>query len=147
MSNKIAEARAWARDAHSGQTDKLGVDYMEHVEAVAAAVTLLGEETVIVALLHDVAEDSTDPILSDIAEIRDRFGPTVGAAVEAMTKRDNEDYPAYLTRLRANPIARLVKTADIAHNVSRIPLLPDEATRTRLLRKYSAALKGMAEDA
>lgn len=145
MTGKLAAARIWARNAHKGQVDKLGVDYLAHVEAVAASVAPLGEKFVIVALLHDVVEDSADPALGDLAQIMKRFGPTVGAAVEAMTKRDGEDYGAYLARVRANPIARAVKTADIAHNISRIPLLSEEADHSRLLRKYGAALTIIAE--
>lgn len=146
MTNKLDAARIWARKAHKGQVDKLGVDYMMHVEAVADAVVPLGEETVIVALLHDVVEDCADPEFCDFARITKRFGLAVGSAVEAMTKRAGEDYSAYLTRVRTNPIAKAVKIADIAHNTSRIPLLSDDADRSRLLRKYGAALTTLAEN-
>ncbi|MDO5641322.1 MAG: hypothetical protein Q4G26_02885 [Paracoccus sp. (in: a-proteobacteria)] len=127
--SQIDAARFWARKAHQGQIDKLGGDYMAHVKAV------------IVALLHDVIKDCPNPMLADIARITQQSGPTVGAAVEAMPKHRDKDYSGDLARLGANSTARAVKTADMAHNISRIPLLPDNTDRMRLLRKYATALK------
>ena len=45
-----------ARQAHEGQLDKAGVDYIEHPIYVASQVDT--EEEKAVALLHDVIEDS-----------------------------------------------------------------------------------------
>jgi (p)ppGpp synthase/HD superfamily hydrolase len=147
MTVTIEAARAWAQEAHHGQVDKLGVDYMAHVEAVATAVALLGPNAMTVALLHDVVEDSPNAALADLDAIKKRFGSTVSAAVDAMTKRDGEAYELYLQRVRDNPIACAVKIADIAHNTSRIPLLSNQSERARLLRKYGAALTDLAGEA
>lgn len=52
------DARAIARVAHAGQTDKLEVDYMEHVEAVAAGLADFDPDVQVAGLLHDVVEDA-----------------------------------------------------------------------------------------
>lgn len=53
----LDEARAIARAAHAGQVDKLGVDYMQHVEAVAAGLADFDLDVQIAGMLHDTVED------------------------------------------------------------------------------------------
>lgn len=75
----------------------------------------------ITAVLHDVVEDcAVTP-----ATIRVRFGDAVADAVVALTRRDDEDYDAFVARCAANEIARDVKRADIADNLdlSRLPVV------------------------
>jgi hypothetical protein len=105
-----------ARKAHEGQYDKGGRPYIEHPLAVEKM--LVSPRQRIVALLHDVVED-TDTTLEDLKP----FGKEIVAAVDAITKRDSESLKDYLTRIKANPIARAVKIADLTHNsdLSRIP--------------------------
>ena len=139
MTELIDKARSLAKKVHDGQWDKLGVAYMEHVEAVAAEVASLGENFTIVALLHDTVEDTDDPTLVNLGMIADMFGDNIAQAVDAMTKRSGEAYATYLARVSANPIAKPVKLADVAHNMSRLSMLTDVATRERLLQKYQRA--------
>ncbi len=54
----LEDARAIAREAHAGQVDRLGIDYMEHVEAVAGALADFDLDVQIAGMLHDVVEDS-----------------------------------------------------------------------------------------
>jgi len=98
--------------AHAGQTDKRGVEYIKHPLRVALAVDHLGPEHSIVAVLHDVIEDSAVQLASLYA-----FGPAVLAALDAITKRNGEEYSEYLQRVAANPIAKAVKLADLADNM------------------------------
>ena len=60
----------------------------------------------------------------------------------AISKHPGEPQADYLTRVMANPIALVVKRADIADNMSadRLGLL-DRPTRERLQAKYEAALR------
>lgn len=55
----LAEVEALARRVHSGQTDKAGRPYAEHLSAVAAGVRERGgsEEQIAAAWLHDAIED------------------------------------------------------------------------------------------
>ena len=137
----IAKAEHIARTAHAAQVDKLGVPYFNHVRAVADAVAHLGTEYEIVGLLHDSLEDCDDPNIVSPDILIAEFGPTIAAAVDAMTKRAGEDYAQdYIPRLLSNTVARAVKRADLAHNLSRMDQL-DPAQQTRLRAKYGAVLK------
>ena len=120
--------------AHAGQTDKAGLAYIGHVARVAAGVR--GEKPQTVALLHDVVEDCGVPL----ARIEAEFGDEIAGAVDAITRRDAETPGTYYARVRANPLALLVKLSDIADNThpARTALLDDE-TRTRLEQKYARA--------
>lgn len=125
-------AYEYARKKHAGQTRKnSGIPYISHPLAVAE----IAEEIVesrgggylerelirIVALLHDVVED-TDAELSDIAELfydqNNEFITKITAAIDALTKRDGETYLDAILRVRENKIARIVKIADLTHNMS-----------------------------
>ena len=55
----ITQALAHAARAHRGQRDKRGRPYIRHVTEVSAAVDHEGTHAIVVALLHDVREDTT----------------------------------------------------------------------------------------
>ena len=120
--------------AHKDQVDKSGMPYVFHPFHVAEQMT--DEATTIVALLHDVVED-TDYTLGDIAA--EGFGEDILEAVALMTHEDDVPYLDYVAKLKDNPIARAVKLADLAHNsdLSRIGEI-DEETKRRL-EKYKKA--------
>ena len=120
--------------AHKDQVDKSGMPYVFHPFHVAEQMT--AEATTIVALLHDVVED-TDYTLEDIAA--EGFGKEILEAVALMTHEDDIPYLDYVAKLKENPIARAVKLADLAHNsdLSRIGEI-DEETKRRL-EKYKKA--------
>ena len=118
MQDMIACAYEIAKTAHSGQVDKGGNPYIQHVEAVAERCT--DSNTKIVALLHDVIED-TPLTLSDLRAYG--FTEAILSAVDAITKRKKECRTDYLQRVKQNALARQVKIADLQHNtdISRIP--------------------------
>jgi len=126
-----------ATAAHDGYTDKVGVAYIQHPLAVAAAVE--GTQEKIVALLHDVVED-TEVTLDDLRG--HGFDEIIIAAVDAITKRKGEPLEDYLARVKANPVALAVKFADIQHNMlpERHQKLSSE-TKKRLHVKYDHALR------
>ena len=123
-------------EAHKDQVDKTGVPYVFHPFHVAEQMK--DEATTIVALLHDVVED-TDYTLEDIAA--EGFGQEIVEAVALMTHEDDVPYLDYVAKLKDNPIARAVKLADLAHNSdqSRLGEIDDE-TEERL-EKYKEAIK------
>jgi len=101
-----------AKAAHAGQLDKGGKSYINHPIAVAAIVETQEEKTV--ALLHDVVEDT--PVTLD--ELKEHgFPETVVAAVDVLTKRPGVDYGEYIQRVKKNPLALVVKIADMTHNM------------------------------
>ena len=100
-----------AKTAHAGQTDKAGLDYILHPLQVAAEVTT--DEEKAVALLHDIIED-TDVTASEL--LAKGLPDNVVEAVEALTKKHNQNYAAYLAGVKKNRLATAVKLADLKHN-------------------------------
>ena len=133
--DKTKKAMKLCFEAHKGQVDKTGVPYVFHPFHVAEQMT--DEATTVVALLHDVVED-TEYTLEDIAALG--FGQDIVGAVALMTHEDDVPYLDYVARLKSNPLARVVKLADLAHNsdLSRLGKVDDE-TRRRL-EKYKKAI-------
>jgi (p)ppGpp synthase/HD superfamily hydrolase len=137
----ILKAYELARDAHAGQVDQGGHPYILHLEEVANLVTT--EEEKIVALLHDIVEDTS--VTLDV--IYEQFGVVIGDAVDAMTKREGvEPFLDYLKRAKTNPIARQVKIADMIHNsdLKRLPFPPREEDVQRE-EKYQIAIEWMKQ--
>jgi len=114
----ISKALHIAKTAHRGQLDKGGNPYILHPIAVSQLVD--SEEEKIVALLHDVVED-TDLTLEHLK--LEGFSDNIIAAVSALTKHPGVAYDDYISTLKENSIAVRVKIADITHNsdISRIP--------------------------
>ena len=139
--DKTKKAMKLCYEAHKDQVDKSGLPYVFHPAHVAEQMT--DEATTIVALLHDVVED-TDYTLEDLAA--EGFGKDILEAVALMTHEDDVPYLDYVTKLKGNPIARAVKLADLAHNsdLSRIGEV-DEETRERL-EKYKKAMALLEEN-
>lgn len=141
MRDLVNEAKEIATRAHQGQLDKTGAPYIGHPERVAGHVEqhAASEDLEVaraVAWLHDVVED-TQISLADLAR---QFPADVVDAVDAMTKRADEERDAYYRRVRSNRIARAVKSADLDDNTdpARTAQL-DPATRQRLAAKYDHA--------
>ena len=101
-----------AYDAHHGQTDRNGIPYIHHPLHVAEDMT--SEDACVVALLHDVVED-TDVTIEDLR--REGFTEEQLTAVEYMTHDPKDDYFDYVSRIRENELAREVKLADLRHNM------------------------------
>jgi len=134
----LATALAIAARAHAGQLDKAGRGYLAHPLRVAARVVDAGDEVVAAALLHDVVEDSALTV-EDLA--RAGLPDRVVEAVDHLTRRPGESHSTAVRRAAADPVAALVKRADIADNAdpARLALLPEEL-RARLSAKYARAL-------
>ncbi|HEY0449090.1 HD domain-containing protein [Actinophytocola sp.] len=133
----LDEAIQLARRAHEGQLDKSGRPYIAHPLRVMGS--LKGEHERMTAVLHDVVED-TEVTLDDLTAVG--CPPEVLAAVAAISRHPDESQADYLSRVMANPMALVVKRADIADNMSedRMGRL-DTATQERLRAKYEAALR------
>ena len=127
-------------EAHKDQTDKSGLPYVFHPFHVAEQMQ--DEKTTIVALLHDVVED-TSYTLQDLLAMG--FNQEVLDAIALMTHDKNMPYMEYVAKIRENPIARAVKLADLRHNSDLTRM--DEITETELKRveKYKAAMQLLTE--
>lgn len=114
----IKKARAISRIAHAGQTyddGEIGDFFEKHVEVVVQNVAAAGgsERHIVLAYLHDVVEDTT-VTLSDIHALG--FSSVIQAAVDAITRRDEESYASYIERVGLNDLARFVKLCDLMAN-------------------------------
>ena len=128
-------ALAIARKAHAGQTDKAGVDYIQHPLYVASQVKTEQEKAV--ALLHDVLEDS-DITAADLLAYG--LSNEVVTAVQTLTKKKGQSYQDYLEKVKSNNLARVVKLADLKHNsdLSRLKSVSD--TDRERVEKYKKAI-------
>jgi (p)ppGpp synthase/HD superfamily hydrolase len=102
---------------HAGDTDKAGKPYLLHPLRLMFAVNTDFEK--MAAVLHDVVED-TSVTLDDLKS--EGFPPDVVSAVDALTKRKGETRLEAAARAAQDPIARVVKIADVTDNmdISRI---------------------------
>ena len=128
-----------AYEAHHGQTDKSGLAYIFHPFHLAEQMD--SEETVTVALLHDVAED-TEYTLEDLRAMG--FPESVTDALALLTHDPSVPYLTYVERLKSNPIARAVKLADLTHNsdLMRLPVVTEkDLERVKKYRKAMMILK------
>lgn len=110
----INSAFTIARDAHRDQKDKAGAPYIYHPARVSHSRWCVGIEEVVVALLHDVIEDTCTT-----SEHLIRYGipEHIVSIVECLTRRPNESYADFIERCCTNPIAARVKLADLEDNL------------------------------
>ena len=127
-----------ASTTHAGQTDKGGAPYILHPLRVMLHVAPGAQQ--IVAVLHDVVEDSEGKItFDDLA--REGFSQEVIDGVRAVTRIDGESYEDFIARAALNPVGKAVKLADLAENsdLSRIEA-PTQKDLERV-EKYRRAIK------
>ena len=120
-----------AAKAHTGQTDKAGGPYILHVLRVTLALSTPSER--IAAVLHDVVGD-TDITLGQLRA--EGFGDAILHAVEALTKRTGERRIDAGARAAADPIARVVKLADVADNEAMTRTLASSPQNALALEEY-----------
>lgn len=145
-------ALAFARLAHEGQTRRYdGARYIEHPIEVANILIKHGitdERTIVVALLHDVVEDTTVPI----EQIGVDFNHQIQRDVAALTKpRNHKNRAARLaaatqTQIISGPTVMMVKIADIISNISDVALV-DPGFAGTYLEEKKATLRAFGESA
>ena len=125
-----------ATEAHRGQRDKAGNDYIGHPMRVMAAGSTPEEK--IVGVLHDVVEDS-DWTLEELAA--EGFAPEIIEALRCLTHAEEEPYDRYIARIKGNPLAVAVKLNDLTDNmdIRRLPYLSDKDVKR--LKRYLRAYK------
>ena len=126
-----------ATQAHKGQFDKSGKEYIGHpLRVMEMGMT---EQEKIVGVLHDVVEDSDWTFEALEAE---GFSPEIISALRCVTKTsENENYDDFIERVKKNPLATAVKINDLTDNmdIRRLPYLSDKDVKR--LKKYLKAYK------
>lgn len=127
-------------EAHKDQNDKGGIPYVFHPFHLAEQMK--DEDTTIVALLHDVIED-TDYTFDDLKTFG--FDDVIIDALKLMTHDESVPYMEYVMAIKTNPIARAVKLADLQHNsdLSRLDVIDEKARKRK--DKYMEAIKLLEE--
>ena len=126
-----------ATEAHKGQFDKSGKDYIGHPLRVMEMGK--SEKERIVGVLHDVVEDTSWTFEMLEAE---GFSKEIIAALKCVTKiSENENYDDFIERVKKNPLAVAVKINDLTDNmdIRRLPYLSDKDVKR--LKKYLKAYK------
>lgn len=131
------KAMNFAYQAHDGQIGKDGVPYFIHSFLVAEKVSAEypNEELIAAALLHDVIED-TGVTLEELSE---EFPSSVVTTVDVLTRRENESYDDYISRVSQNVMAMKIKLADIEHNSDLTRLDKVDDADIKRIRKYKRA--------
>ena len=130
-----------AVEAHAGAKDRGGKAYILH--PISVMMRCETDEEKIVAILHDVVED-TDWTFEALRQ--EGFTDTIIEALKTVTKHsENEDYDKFIQRSLKNEIGRKVKIADLRENldVTRIGELTDKDLER--INKYKRALKTLKE--
>lgn len=131
-----------AYQAHKDMSDKNGIPYIFH--PIHLAEQMDSEKAVIVALLHDVVED-TDWTMSGLEQ--EGFPKDVIDALNLLTHNDEIEYLECIRQINqsSNPYAKAVKLADLKHNsdLSRLQKI-DEKTLLRI-EKYKKAIAILTE--
>ncbi len=132
----LDQAISIATKAHTGQRDKAGESYILH--PLRIILKFQAEDEMIVAVLHDVVEDSSFT-LESLKEYG--FSEVVINAIASLTKSKSESYEDFVLRVSNNDLARKIKIEDIKDNLDLTRL--DKVTDKDLARieKYHQALK------
>lgn len=149
--DRILLAKKIATEAHEGQTrwDKT-TPYITHPAAVVEMIIqdrqlekyrpmlrdhrLYYEYVICAAWLHDVLEDC--PTWTTDRLLQEGVHSTVVQSVVFLTKGKDQSYLQYLLDVIKEPIARVVKTFDIKHNLSCL----DKKQNKNKVDKYELAL-------
>ena len=121
---------------HIKQKDKAGKCYIFHPLKVMSRVK--GYKCKIVALLHDIVED-TDCTREDLK----KYGLTneIITAIDCLTKNKNLEYQEYIDKIKNCEIARKVKIEDLKHNMDLKRLKIVEDKDRKRVEKYKMALE------
>ncbi len=122
--------------AHKDQVDKSGLPYVFHPFHLAEQMA--DELSTVVALLHDVVEDSS----YTFADLKDMGYPAaVLDALVLLTHDDGTPYLDYVANIKDDPIARAVKLADLRHNsdLTRLDHVDEKALER--VEKYLKAME------
>ena len=110
----VKKAAQISFEAHKKDFDKNDYPYFMH--PMALAMQFDDEESVCVALLHDVIEDHGDRYTFKFLEEKG-FSQSIIKALKLLTHQKGIDYIDYIKIIKTNDLARRVKIADLKHNL------------------------------
>jgi (p)ppGpp synthase/HD superfamily hydrolase len=137
-------------DAHCGQMRKDGSEYREHPMRVMQSLETRGYKmaTLIVALLHDVAEDCERWPLERIMH-ETGFGIDIMEPLDRLTKehgKGDEYYEnVYIPRIAEHPRSRAVKRYDLMDNMDLGYIKHPTDEQITRIKKYGRSLTYLSQ--
>lgn len=139
---RIRKAFEIAKKAHDGQVDKAGVDYIYHPMTVA--FQCVGDDSaIIVALLHDVVED-TNYTLDDLQK-QIPLNAEELEALKLLTHDKSVPYTDYIENIKTSDLARKVKLCDLHHNMDYSRFFKD-VKQWENSQKFTEAIESLPEN-
>ncbi|HFD2052182.1 TPA: GTP pyrophosphokinase [Clostridium perfringens] len=135
MQELLEKSIIFATEKHRGQVDKSGQPYILHPLRVMNNCPDI--ETKIVAVLHDVLED-TNATKEDLLEFLPEY---LVNSIVSITKVENEAYDNYLERVSSNYYATQVKLMDLKDNMNLDRLDKIELKDMKRYVKYRKAVE------
>lgn len=120
-------------NAHKGQKDKAGKPYFLHPLRVQRELT--DRRAKVVALLHDVVEDSDKYGFDDFYFLDDEQKK----AVKLLTHEKGVPYFDYVNKIKADNLATMVKIKDLEDNMNLNRLKKVTEEDEKRYRKYTEA--------
>ena len=134
---RIRKAMKLAFDGHRWLKDKGGYPYFAHPLHLAEQCST--ESEVIVALLHDIFEDTpTSEIEIELIATKEEY-----EAIKSITHNHWESYEEYIEKVSVCPLARKIKILDLQHNLDESRL--QEKMPESQKQKYTKALLKLTE--
>lgn len=131
-----------AMEAHAGESDKGGEPYILH--PIRVMLECRSEKARIVALLHDVVEDSPWTFEQLLDE---GFDPEVVDGVRSVTRRSDEGFHEFCLRAAEHPLGREVKRADLCDNMDVTRLGPELSDKDQQrLARYRRAWEVLTQN-
>lgn len=139
----LSRAITIAVSAHDGHYGKDGLPYILHPIHLMNQFTNFN--TMIVAVLHDVVED-TSWTLEDLE--REGFNDHVIKCLDLLTHKEEDSYEKYIDRIRRSMsvVPILVKMADLKHNMDQSRILsPMTQKDVDRLNRYKLAYRELSD--
>jgi (p)ppGpp synthase/HD superfamily hydrolase len=124
--------------AHKGKKDKGGNPYILHPLRIMVSMDTLEEK--IVAVLHDVIEDS-DISIEYLTKLK--FPESIINAIALLSKTKNQDYNDYINSIKKNKLATKIKIADLEDNMNLSRLKSITEKDKKRLVKYKTAYNNL----
>lgn len=134
LNQLLARAIAIAATAHEEQLDRANAPYILHPLRMMMRGQTVEEQ--IVAVLHDVVEDSEWTLEQLAAE---GFPEHLIAAIDRLTRRSEESYDEFIDRILGNELATRVKRYDLEDNMSLTRMTQLTEKDTERLHRYHRA--------
>jgi (p)ppGpp synthase/HD superfamily hydrolase len=137
----LEDAIVLAVQAHQGQRDKAEAPYILH--PLRVMLRMRSDVERMIAVLHDVVEDTPYTLL-DLQQAG--YPEQVLEALDCLTRRENETYEEFIERVKANPLARKVKIADLEDNMDIRRISDLQEKDVERLKRYRRAWSALTKE-